>query len=141
MGQGESIEAVDATLHKSAPLCGVCGHEYRFCVHLEAYFAGLHAPAIPSGLFDGKAWSHDLPFVQTVAHLFWQGKVFEGAKVLNRMHTRLLIPGVVSLVDDAVIIDYPQLGLRDTLKSIDESHWLGRMQLGQSVVWFTLTAA
>lgn len=109
---------------------------------LEIFYASLHAPTIPYGPFDGKAWSHDLPFVQTIAPLFWQGKVFdEGTIVMNRIRGHLLIQGEVSLVDGAVVIDYPQLGLRDTLKQIDESNWLGRMQLGSSVVWFTLTAA
>lgn len=91
------------------------------------------ATELPQGTYDGIAWPK-LPFRGA-----WQGKVFTGDGVVNRIGPLLLIPGHVSLQGGEVVIDYPQLGLRDYLKPVSSTVWLGKLGT-EGRIWFTLEA-
>src|SRR5687768_14776443 len=94
-------------------------------IELADLYGSLHATQLPQGSFTGRAWSFDLPFVDRVSRV-WQGKVFEGDTVWNRILGRLAVPGMVALNGDRVVITYPQLGVTDTLKLITDELLLGR---------------
>lgn len=106
---------------------------------LNDYYYHLTADTIPSGSYDGFAWSKTLPI--NFLNRFWKGKVFTGHTVRNKIIGRQLVEGVVSLVGVEILIDYPQLRVQDRLRQITTSPemYLGRMNLRSHDINFTLT--
>lgn len=103
---------------------------------LNDYYYHLTADTIPSGSYDGFAWSKTLPI--NFMNRFWKGKVFTGHTVRNKIIGRQMIEGVVSLVGIEILIDYPQLHVQDRLRQINGDSYLGRMNLRGHIVNFTL---
>lgn len=87
------------------------------------------------GTVQGPRW------FQAFVGAFWSGKVFRDDVVTNLIRGRERISGQVHREGAVVFVDYPQLGLRDTLtrRGDDGLIWDGALQFGLFVFHFTLT--
>lgn len=106
--------------------------------NLTKLFQAATAGPRLEGDYKGYAWSHSHRAQIAILSQFWSGKRFTGDKVLNSILGMWLVPGNVTRTEQAQTIHYPQLGLSDEIRWV-ECCYLGRMQLGTGVVWFTLT--
>jgi len=103
---------------------------------LDALYASLRADRLPVGTFDGRTWP-------VPAWPLWRGKIGYAISprdgvVVNRGGFWLMIQGAVTVRASDVVIEYPQLGVRDYLKPVSDTLWLGYLKLGPFKVWFTL---
>src|SRR5687767_14501254 len=90
---------------------------------------------IPEGTFDGTV--HGPLWLRLLARV-WQGKVFTGDQVTNRILGRQLIRGTVRVDGEIVAIDYPRLHLTDELIDLfgDGSRWAGTLRVWRYTVHF-----
>lgn len=104
---------------------------------LDVYWNMLSATALPTGEYEGHAWSNITSL--GMMNWFWKGKIFEGNKVRNRILGLELFEGKVKLANNEIMIHYPMLGLWDHLRQINEKILLGRMFFHDGIINFTLT--
>lgn len=121
---------------------------------LDVLFDRLSVQTMPVGSYEGHAWMPGHPLLGWLAGWVWRGKVFKESRVKNRILRLLLFAGDVSLVafdsqdsadhwvwlkGDEISIEYPQLGLRDRVRQVSPSLYLGRLLVCGVVVNFTLS--
>lgn len=101
------------------------------------FYASGAGPRL-EGDYRGEAWSFSHRARIALVNRVWSGKRFTGDQVLNKIGGLWVVAGHVTRTDHAQTIYYPRLRLSDEVRWV-LTCYLGRMQLGSGVVWFTLT--
>jgi len=116
----------------------------------QALYDSLRADKLPVGTYDGRTWPVSVWPI-------WRGKVFSDGKhghdggvvlgtrwyavptgrVVNRVLFFRFVRGRAVWLKGEIRINYP-LGLRDYLKPVSDTLWLGYLKLGPVRIWFTL---